>query len=45
MMDIQLIEKDGNEIDVYNEAMWFQICISSKETGMVRMEHSWDVVE
>lgn len=45
MMDIQLIEKDGNEIDVYNEAMWFQICISSKETGMVRMEHSWDVAE
>lgn len=43
MMDIQLIEKDGNEIDVYNEAMWFQICASSKETGMVRMDHSWNV--
>lgn len=43
MLDIQLTEKDGNPIDVFNEAMWFQICASSKETGMVRMEHNWKI--
>lgn len=43
MMDIQLIEKDGTEIDIFNEAMWFQICASSKEMGMMQMEHNWNI--
>ena len=43
MVDIRFIEKNGTQVDVFNEAVWFQIYASSKETGMVRMEHIWNI--
>ena len=41
MLDIRIIDSDGNDVDVYNEAAWFQIYSPSKEAGMFRMQHEW----
>lgn len=43
MIDIHLTEKDGNQIDVYNEAANFQIFCQTKEIGMFKMPHEWVV--
>lgn len=41
MIDIRLYNKDGDEIDIYNEAAEFQVYSPTKELGMLRMQHDW----
>jgi len=41
MIDIHLTDKEGNEIDMYNEAAIFQVYFQTKETGMFKMTHQW----
>lgn len=41
MLDLRIVDKDGNDIDVFNEAVSFQIYCSSNESGMFKMKHEW----
>nr|WP_294667124.1 ABC transporter ATP-binding protein [uncultured Blautia sp.] len=41
MIDIRIQSEKGNDIDVYNEAIDFQVYSVTKETGLARIEHKW----
>lgn len=41
LLDICLYDKNGNPVDIYNEATDFFVCSQTKETGMFRMRHEW----
>lgn len=43
MLDVHVSDKSGNEVDVYNEAAWFQVYSPLAEAGMFRMVHKWEV--
>lgn len=43
MIDIRMFDKNGSDVDIFNEAAWFQIYSPSKESGMFRMQHEWIV--
>lgn len=41
MVDIRIFDKEGNDIDVYNEAAEFYTCSQKHENGLFRMNHTW----
>lgn len=41
MIDVRMYDKNGNDVDIFNEAAWFQVYSPSRESGMFRMQHQW----
>ena len=41
MIDFKITNDKGEDVDIYNEAVNFQIYSSTKEAGMFRMQHKW----
>lgn len=40
-VDIRLYDKNGIEVDIFNEAMEFRMYSDKKENGMFQMKHEW----
>ncbi len=43
MIDIRVYGTDGEEVDIFNEAAEFFVYSDTKESGMIRLNHMWQI--